>query len=164
MPRRVYLTLAVVACLLGGCSRPNANAKYRIAVIPKGVTHEFWQSINAGAVKAQRDLAEKGIVVNVIWDGPLREDDREQQIQVVENFIAHGSMASCWRRMIAKPWWARWKPRCAARMPVVIIDSGPRRTRMYVKYVATDNYNGGRLAAEHLLDALAEAGQDKRRS
>jgi len=25
--------------------------------------------------------------VNIIWKGPLKEDDREQQVQVVENFI-----------------------------------------------------------------------------
>jgi len=61
---------------------------YTIAVIPKGTTHEFWKSINAGAIKAQRELADQGTKVDVIWKGPLREDDRDQQIQVVENFIS----------------------------------------------------------------------------
>src|SRR5258708_1728016 len=63
-----------------------AEKSYIIAVIPKGTTHEFWKSVHAGAVKAQRELAEKGTKVDVIWKGPLREDDRDQQIQVVENF------------------------------------------------------------------------------
>src|SRR3990172_625039 len=27
-----------------------------IAVIPKGTTHEFWKSIHAGAIKAEREL------------------------------------------------------------------------------------------------------------
>src|SRR5438045_674850 len=70
-------------CLAGG-----AENAYTIAVIPKGTTHEFWKSINAGAIKAQRELADKGTKVEVIWKGPLREDDRDQQIQVVENFMA----------------------------------------------------------------------------
>src|SRR3954466_13288719 len=79
-----------IACLLLGCfflgSVSAANGPYTIAVIPKGTTHEFWKSINAGAVKAQRQLTEQGTKVDIIWKGPLREDDRNLQIQVVEDF------------------------------------------------------------------------------
>src|SRR4051812_54857 len=63
-----------------------AEKSYTIAVIPKGTTHEFWKSIHAGAVMAQRELQEHGTKIEVIWKGPLREDDRDAQIQVVENF------------------------------------------------------------------------------
>src|SRR5258708_35423089 len=64
-------------------------APYQIAVIPKGTTHEFWKSINAGAVRAEREInaAAGQEAVKIIWKGPLKEDDREQQIQVVENFV-----------------------------------------------------------------------------
>src|SRR5580765_3859010 len=65
-----------------------AEQSYTIAVVPKGTTHEFWKSINAGAVKAQRELSTNGTKIEIIWKGPLREDDRVQQIQVVENFMA----------------------------------------------------------------------------
>ena len=61
---------------------------YTIAVIPKGTTHEFWKSIHAGAVKAERELNQKGVRTEIIWKGPLKEDDRDQQIQVVENFMS----------------------------------------------------------------------------
>src|SRR5581483_1388162 len=66
---------------------PAADKTYTIAVIPKGTTHEFWKSIHAGAIKAQRELATQGTKVEILWKGPLREDDRDQQIQVVENFM-----------------------------------------------------------------------------
>src|SRR5436305_6864629 len=67
---------------------PTAAAKaYTIAVIPKGTSHEFWKSIHAGAEKAKRELEEKGTKITLIWKGPLREDDRDQQISVVENFV-----------------------------------------------------------------------------
>ena len=59
--------------------------KIQIAVIPKGTTHEFWKSIHAGAVKASRELG-----VKIIWKGPQKEDDRAQQIMVVEDFINRG--------------------------------------------------------------------------
>ncbi|MFZ9683323.1 MAG: sugar ABC transporter substrate-binding protein, partial [Cephaloticoccus sp.] len=57
-------------------------ADYRIAVVPKGTTHEFWKSIHAGAIKASRELKAEGIETEIIRKGPLREDDREQQVQV----------------------------------------------------------------------------------
>src|ERR1700722_19063179 len=72
---------------------PSRAADFQIAVIPKGTTHEYWKSINAGAVKAQRELKAAGTDVAIIWKGPLLEDDREQQIQVVENFVGRGVSA-----------------------------------------------------------------------
>ena len=59
-------------------------------MIPKGQTHEFWRTIHAGANRAQRDLAARGVHVELTWKGPLREDDREQQVQVVESFATQG--------------------------------------------------------------------------
>src|SRR5262245_57939804 len=54
----------------------------RIAVIPKGTTHVFWKSIEAGARKAGKELG-----VEIKWQGPLKEDDREGQRKVIETFI-----------------------------------------------------------------------------
>ena len=80
-------SLRLLACLLCSVlSMSAAEKNYTIAVIPKGTTHEFWKSINAGAFKARNELAEQGIKVDVIWKGPLKEDDRDQQIQTIENF------------------------------------------------------------------------------
>ncbi|OYV01539.1 MAG: sugar ABC transporter substrate-binding protein, partial [Verrucomicrobiales bacterium VVV1] len=69
----------LLACLgfLAAAAFASAADTYQIAVIPKGTTHEFWKSIHAGAMKAKGELAAQGIAVNVIWKGPLKEDDRE---------------------------------------------------------------------------------------
>jgi ribose transport system substrate-binding protein len=78
---RFWLCLLLLS--LAGCAQkkegetgiaPASQKSFTIAVIPKGTTHEFWKSINAGAVKAQRELADKGLKVDVIWRR-LREDD-----------------------------------------------------------------------------------------
>ena len=83
------VSLLALALALGaaGCSKQSegsssatAAKSYTIAVIPKGTTHEFWKSIHAGAVKAERELNGKGIKTEIIWKGPLKEDDRDQQI------------------------------------------------------------------------------------
>src|SRR6195256_6011979 len=84
----VSLTIAALACKPTGPQ--GQKKKLTIAVIPKGTTHEFWKSIHAGANKAAQELSAQGTQVDVIWKGPLREDDREQQIQVVEGFTAQG--------------------------------------------------------------------------
>ena len=101
-----------------------ADKTYTIAVIPKGTTHEFWKSINAGAVKAQRELADKGIKVEIIWKGPLREDDRDQQIQVVENFttrrVSGIVLAPLDSQALVRP----VNSAMQSKVPVVIMDSG----------------------------------------
>ena len=126
-----------------------AQKSFTIAVIPKGTTHEFWKSINAGAIKAERELKPKGINVKIIWKGPLREDDRDQQIQVVENFMTRRVSGIVLAPLDSQ---ALVKPVASAvqsKIPVVIIDSDLKSDK-YVSFVATDNYKGGVLAADHL--------------
>lgn len=145
----------VCAIALGGvvCGLPAADTAYTIAVIPKGTTHEFWKSINAGAFKARNELAAAGTRVEVIWKGPLREDDRDQQIQVVENFMTrHVSgivLAPLDEQALARP----VASAVQAGVPVVIIDSDLKSDK-HVSFVATDNYKGGQLAGERLAKLL----------
>jgi len=89
------LILAVAAAGCGGGGETTdkqleAIGGLHVAVIPKGTTHEFWKSIHAGAIKAQREYEAQGVAVRLTWKGPIREDDREQQIQVVEGFLSQG--------------------------------------------------------------------------
>jgi ribose transport system substrate-binding protein len=115
----------------------------------------FWHTVHAGALKAQRDLAERGIRVEVIWKGPLREDDREQQIQVVEGFTSQGVDGIVLSPLDAK---ALVRPVEEARrlgIPTVIFDSALDSEEI-VSFVATDNFKGGEMAADamgELLDA-----------
>lgn len=148
--RSLSARLATVVLSLLFCSSASAAQKsFTIAVIPKGTTHEFWKSINAGAVKAERELNSQGVNVKVIWKGPLREDDRDQQIQVVENFMTRRVSGIVLAPLDSQ---ALVKPVATAvqsKVPVVIIDSDLKSDK-YVSFVATDNYKGGVLAAEHM--------------
>lgn len=129
-----------------------------IAVIPKGTTHEFWKSIHAGAVKASRELSAEGTPVEVIWKGPLREDDREQQVQVVEGFIAQQIdgivLAPLDDRALVRP----VEEARRAGVPTVIIDSD-LQTDAIVSFVATDNRKGGELAADRMGELLGGKGK-----
>jgi ribose transport system substrate-binding protein len=134
-----------------------AEKSYIIAVIPKGTTHEFWKSINAGAVKAQRELTDKGTKVEIIWKGPLREDDRDQQIQVVENFMARRVSGIVLAPLDSQALVRPVADAVQAGVPVVVIDSGLKSDK-YVSFVATDNYKGGQMAGEHLAKLLGGKG------
>jgi ribose transport system substrate-binding protein len=131
---------------------------YRVAVIPKGTTHEFWKSIHAGAIKASRELKEEGVNVKVIWKGPLREDDREQQVQVVENFIARRVSGIVLAPLDARALVAPAEMASRVGIPVVIIDSGLNSDKP-VSTVSTDNYKGGVLGAHRLASLLEGKGK-----
>src|SRR5438445_421683 len=136
---------------------PNIKS-YTISVIPKGTTHEFWKSIHAGAVKAERELNEKGFKTEIIWSGPLKEDDRDQQIQVVENFMSRRVSGIVLAPLDSQALVRPVENAIQAGVPVVIFDSG-LKSDQYVSFVATDNYKGGRLAGEHMGKLLGGKGK-----
>ena len=145
LERFLKVGLLCCACL----SARAAESGYTIAVIPKGTTHEFWKSVNAGAVKAQRELTAQGTKLEVIWKGPLREDDRDQQIQVVENFMARRVNAIVLAPLDSQALVRPVHNAVRAKVPVVIIDSD-LKSDDYVSFVATDNYKGGQLAGDEM--------------
>lgn len=152
-----------VAALLNPPRAPNRNdagppsekaRTWRVMVIPKGTTHQFWETVHAGALKAADALGN----VEVIWIGPQKEDDRTMQIQLVQNAVAKGVdgivIAPLDARALVKP----IEDAIDKGIPVVIIDSGLESTRT-VSYVATDNYHGGVLAAQRLGTVLHGEGK-----
>ena len=81
----VALAMFCAVLALSACGQRTSTTGPTIAVIPKGTSHVFWQSIHAGAEKAAREVG-----ATIIWRGPLREDDRTSQISEVEGFISRG--------------------------------------------------------------------------
>ncbi len=145
------IVLALSLCIaFSACSQHNTSGKnFTIAVIPQGSTHEYWKSIHAGAMKAAGDLAQQGIHINIIWKGPLREDDREQQTQVVEGFISQGVqgivLAPFDSHALVRP----VEEAAQAGIPTVVIDSGLESPQI-ISFIATDNKKGGALAADRM--------------
>jgi ribose transport system substrate-binding protein len=161
MSRNTLLALAALASLVpGGCSRKKSEAKYTIAVIPKGRTHEHWQSVERGARRAAADLAAAGIPVEVLYEGPLNENDALSQINLVKQLVAsRGANGVVLAPQHSERMVEVVRESVERGAAVVIIDSDLANKDLYIKYVATDNYNGGRLAAQHLLASLAKKGK-----
>src|SRR6266852_3292811 len=160
--RRLLCCLVIVA--LSSCGKksdqaapPVSGRAFTIAVIPKGTTHEFWKSIEAGSRKAEQELRANGLKVEVIWKGPLREDDRDQQIQVVENFTSKRVSGIVLAPLDSQALVNPVASAIQAGIPTVIIDSGLKMDQ-YISFVATDNFKGGRLAGERLGTLLGGKG------
>jgi ribose transport system substrate-binding protein len=142
----------------GGGAATGGKPRYQIAVIPKGTSHDFWKTIHAGAVRAERELQGQGVDVRIVWKGPLREDDREQQIQVVEGFQSQGISAMVLAPLDSKALVRPVEEAQAAGIPVIIFDSALDSQKV-TSYVATDNLKGGRLAGEHMGKILNGKGK-----
>ena len=150
---RLFLVAATMVSTL--CLRLDAAGE-KIAVIPKGTTHNFWKSVEAGARRAAAEVD-----AEVIWKGPLREDDRADQIAVVQQFVASDADAIVLAPLDAT---ALRRPAQAAMSrgkPVVIFDSalnGEAGTD-FVSFVATNNHLGGQLGGEELARLINGKGK-----
>ncbi len=161
----IFSALTLGALLLAGCSGgsdststtgtpsptgpPDATKKLRIAVIPKGQTHDFWKSIHAGADKAAAELGN----VEVVWKGPETENDREQQIKIVQDFITQKVDGIVLAPLDDKALAAPVIEAQTAGVPVLIIDSGLVGAET-VSFVATDNYEAGKKGGMKMVELL----------
>ena len=154
---RRLLLLALAIALIGGCAKKQPAAKSEkltaqgrltIAVIPKGTMHVFWKSVHAGAVKASKELG-----VDIIWKGPIKEDDRDAQIAVVEDFISKGVSGIVLAPLDDMALRTPVASAAKSGIPVVIFDSGLQGSD-FISFVATDNYKGGRIGGEYLAKIL----------
>jgi ribose transport system substrate-binding protein len=149
------IELLMVAAFVGACgvSPEPESDRTTIAVIPKGTSHVFWQSIHAGAARAAQELD-----VDIIWRGPLREDDRASQVAEVEGFVTRGVSGIVLAPLDDAALVGPVSEAADADIPVVIIDSALKGDD-YISFVATDNRKGGRMAAEALAKLLPKGGK-----
>lgn len=162
-----FLLLCLLPLFLVSCSQstdPAAEGEagssqsaetIRLAVIPKGTTHEFWKSVHAGAQKAADEVGG----VEVLWKGPLLENDRDGQISVVEDFIVKKVDGIILAPLDSQALIDSVLHADEENIPVVIFDSALADESTIISYVATDNYRGGELAAESMAKALEGKGE-----
>lgn len=149
----VLVVIAIVFIVIGVASKGKVGGKRQIAVIPKGTSHIFWQSIRAGAEKAGRQAN-----AEIIWIGPERESAREKQIQIIDDFIVKKVSGVVLAPIDNKALVPSVERLFARNIPCVIIDSAVD-TDKYISFVATDNYKGGVIAAERMGKILNGKGK-----
>ena len=148
--RRSIIALPAVAAGLGSCGK---SGKRTIAVIPKGRSHLFWQSVHAGAIAAARETG-----VEIAWNGPSTETDFNGQIQIVESMINRRVDAIALAPIDKKVMVGVVERAAREKIPVIIFDS-PVDTDKFVSQVATDNYAAGKMAADRVGAILKGKGK-----
>jgi ribose transport system substrate-binding protein len=138
-------------------STDSANAggkKLHIAVIPKGTSHEFWKSVEAGA---RRAAAENN--VEMTFKGPNSEGDTAGQISIVETELANGCDGICLAPLDGKALRKPVTQVIETNVPVVIFDSGLDDMTGATSFVATNNYRAGQHAGKYMAELLGGKGR-----
>jgi ribose transport system substrate-binding protein len=151
MPTRVFTGRPTLLCsiaivlILAGC---HATRKKVIGVVPKGTSHLFWVSVQAGAMAAGHDLG-----VEVLWNGPATEIEFSRQIEIVDSMIARHVDGLALAAQDHTALDASLDRAARQGIPVTVFDSGVDSTN-YMTFVATNNYEAGRMAARTLAELL----------
>lgn len=148
--RSLLLRLPPLSLTLLSC-RPPANRV--VGVVPKGASHIFWQTVHAGAVKASREFG-----FEVEWNAPALEIDSSRQIEIVESMVNRRLAGIALAPVDRKALVGVVERASRAGVPVAIFDSAIDTTQR-ISYVATDNREGGRMAARRLNEVLGGKGR-----
>jgi ribose transport system substrate-binding protein len=159
MKRFLTIYSILLSLLLFSCERnkdSGADSDLKIAVIPKGTTHEFWKMGEAGAKKAGKELG-----IEIIWKGPQKESDRAGQIKVVENFITQGvngiALAPLDDKALVRP----VSEAKSAGIKVAVWDSGLDESAgdSVISNVMTDNFAAGQACGKRLAELMNNSGK-----
>lgn len=147
MSRLIFLSLCLLAA---SCAR---SGKPVVGVVPKGANHIFWQTVHAGAVKAGREFG-----FDVEWNAPTLEVDASRQIEIVESMVNRRLAGIVLAPVDRKALIAVVERAAKQGIPVSIFDSAID-TDAKISYVATNNVDGGRIAARRLGEVLGGKGK-----
>jgi ribose transport system substrate-binding protein len=131
---------------------------FTIALVPQGSLHQHWKFVQAGAKKAVAELNAHGARVELICEAPMREDDRDEQAQIVERFIRDGVSGLLLAPFDSRFLVERIERAASEGIATVVIDSQLDSSKT-VSFVATDNRKGGAMAADRVGSLLDRGGK-----
>jgi ribose transport system substrate-binding protein len=141
---------AVTGPSAGGTPRVKATGPITLAVVPKAVGLDFWDSVRKGAQCAASRMTD----VTVQWDGVTAETDVTGQVNLLQNFVTRQVDGVVYAATDAKVLAQVTQDTVSQHIPVINIDSGTNPQPDNVPVFATDNIAAARKAADLLADAL----------
>ncbi|WP_309571067.1 ABC transporter substrate-binding protein [Deinococcus sp.] len=145
-----FTTVALGTLLLGTALAQSKD----IIVIVKATNSPYWQIVLSGAKQAGKDYG-----VNVVAQGAAAESDIAGQISILENAAARKPMAIVISPTANDPLGAPIDAVAAAKIPLIMIDSGAKTTA-YTSFLTTNNEAAGAKAADALAaDVMAHTGK-----
>jgi ribose transport system substrate-binding protein len=153
-------TLALSAC--GGDNKtadaaPAAGKKIRLVYIAKGQQDVYWKFVEAGLRQAEKDAKAAGTNVDVTWDAPTKDGDRDAQITMMQNYVAQKYDGIILCPIDDKALVNPAEMAHQAGIPIVVGDSA-LDYKDIVSFVRTDSFKGGQMAGDELAKALGDKG------
>ncbi|MCW2569245.1 MAG: sugar transporter [Mycobacterium sp.] len=149
----VVATRATTASAGGtGGGKGGAAAGKRVDVIIKASNSSFWQTMLAGADRAQRDYG-----IQVSRFGPTSEEDIPQQITLVENAVSRGVDAVVLAPNNSSALNAAIQAARKAGIKVVVVDT--QVTTEHDGFIGTDNEKAAEQAGRRMCDLTKAAGK-----
>ncbi len=146
--------ILVLACVNAGTRAKNKpKTRMLIAGVPMHRSIEYWVFVQAGAMRAAKDLD-----VDLIWQGPFKGNDRQGQRQICDSMILRGANAMVLAPLDSKVLRASAQDAVRTGIPVVIIDSALEYDEQS-SFIATDNLAAGKLGGHHLANLLGGKGK-----
>lgn len=139
----------------GGQGGDQGAGPIKLAVVPKAIGFDFWESVRLGAECAGSKLDG----VDIQWDGVTQETDVSGQQNLLQNFITQGVDGLVYAATDAKVLSAVSRSALDSGVTVVNIDSGTQPQPPQVPVYATDNVAAARMATEHLAKELGGQGK-----
>jgi ribose transport system substrate-binding protein len=139
-----------------GSGATTESSMLTIAVIPKGTSHSYWKSVQAGAEQAGKDFG-----VNITFKGPVQEDDRAGQITLVNQFVSDNVDGIVLAPLDDTALLPPVQAATAKKIPVIIIDSALKGDvgKDFVCYVGTNNRLAGKMGGDELAKILGGQGK-----
>lgn len=132
----------------GGEGGGGKQGPIRLAVVPKAIGFDFWDTVKQGAECA----TSKHEDVSMQWDGVTQETDVTGQVNLLQNYINQGVDGLVYAATDAKVLHRVTKSALQQGITVVNIDSGTDPQPDQVPVFATDNV----AAAKQVPDLLAK--------
>jgi len=141
------MLLLLAALLLSACGHTEGRAaQYKIYLITKSTSTEFWRSVFAGANAARAEYN-----VNLVIRGPDTEENYAGQNMYIQEAIRNHADAIVFSAISYTENAAAIDEAAEAGIKIVVIDSDVNSSRVSAR-IGTDNIQAGRITAAAALD------------
>lgn len=155
---RLLLTISGLGLLLllSGLTNDNRalGGEAEIAVIVKTSNSSFWQHVADGARDAEKEMRQAGQAIKITFAGPDSETRLEEQVNLVENAVNRRVRAIVLAPGDPNALLEAARKAKAARIPLIIVDSGLNDPDLYVSFLSTNNRAAGELCAREMIKRL----------
>ena len=141
------MLLLLAALLLSACGHTEGRAaQYKIYLITKSTSTEFWRSVFAGANAARAEYN-----VNLVIRGPDTEENYAGQNMYIQEAIRNHADAIVFSAISYTENAAAIDEAAESGIKIVVIDSDVNSSRVSA-HIGTDNIQAGRITAAAALD------------